>query len=127
MPFLLDTHTFIWFINGDTSLPKKVIDIIRDLDNQCFISIASIWEIAIKAKLNKLSILSDFDKIVEFLEENQIEILPITFEDILSLNKLAFHHRDPFDRIIIAQGISDKLTILTKDQNFKLYGVEIFW
>ena len=127
MPFLLDTHTFIWFINGDTSLPDKVIDKIRNLDNQCFISIASIWEIAIKAKLNKLSIVSSFDKIVEFLEENQIEILPITFENILTLNKLEFHHRDPFDRIIIAQGISEELTILTKDQNFKLYGVDIFW
>ncbi|TDG37093.1 type II toxin-antitoxin system VapC family toxin [Pedobacter changchengzhani] len=127
MAFLLDTHTFIWFINGDTSLPKKVINKIRNLVNQCYLSIASIWEIAIKLKLNKLSLLSDFDRISVFLDENQIEILPITFNHIQSLNQLAFHHRDPFDRIIIAQGISEGLIILTKDENFNLYGASIFW
>jgi PIN domain nuclease of toxin-antitoxin system len=97
MSFLLDTHTFIWFINGDLSLPKRVVNEIKNLNNQCFVSIASIWEIAIKSKLNKLSLLSEFDKIVEFLDENQIEILPITFNHILSLNELEIHHRDPFD------------------------------
>ncbi|RDC57161.1 type II toxin-antitoxin system VapC family toxin [Pedobacter chinensis] len=127
MPFLLDTHTFIWFINGDNNLPKNVIDKIKNLDNQCYLSIASIWEIAIKSKLNKLSLSSDFDRIEGFLDNNQIEILPITFDHLLSLNNLEFHHRDPFDRILIAQGISETLTVLTKDQNFNLYNVEIFW
>lgn len=127
MPFLLDTHTFIWFINGDSALPDQVVSKIKNLDNQCFMSVASLWEIAIKIKLNKLSLISDFNKIAEFLDENQIEILPITFEHILSLNNLEFHHRDPFDRIIIAQGISEELTILTKDKNFSLYDVTIFW
>jgi len=127
MPFLLDTHTFIWFINGDSTLPKEVIAKIKNLDNQCFLSIASIWEIAIKITLNKLALISGFDKIEDFLTENQIEILPITFEHILSLNNLELHHRDPFDRIIIAQGISEELIILTKDQNFSLYEAKIFW
>lgn len=127
MPFLLDTHTFIWFINGDSTLPKEVIAEIKNLDNQCFLSIASIWEIAMKIKLNKLSLISGFDKIEDFLTENQIEILPITFEHILSLNNLELHHRDPFDRIIIAQGISEELIILTKDENFSLYEPKIFW
>ncbi|PWS32163.1 type II toxin-antitoxin system VapC family toxin [Pedobacter paludis] len=127
MPFLLDTHTFIWFINGDSTLPKEVIAKIKNLDNQCFLSIASIWEIAIKIELNKLALISGFDKIEDFLTENQIEILPITFEHILSLNNLELHHRDPFDRIIIAQGISEELIILTKDQNFSLYEAKIFW
>ena len=128
MPLLLDTHTLIWFINGDSySLPVKVINKIKNLDNQCFISIASLWEIAIKIKLDKLSLISDFDKISGFLSENQIEILPITFEHILTLNNLEFHHRDPFDRIIIGQAISEDLTILTKDRNFTLYEAKIFW
>lgn len=127
MPILLDTHTFIWFINGDPNLPKEVIKEIRNLKNQCFISIASIWEIAIKSKLGKLSFSGGFGKLEEFLTENQIEILPITFNHIQVLNDLEFHHRDPFDRILIAQGISEKITILSKDQNFKLYNVAVLW
>jgi len=128
MSFLLDTHTFIWFINGDSSfLPTKVVNEIKNLDNQCFISVASLWEIAIKIKLDKLSLISDFKKISGFLSENQIEILPITFDHILALNNLEFHHRDPFDRIIISQAISEDLTILTKDRNFSSYEAKIFW
>lgn len=127
MSYLLDTHTFIWFINGDALLPKKVIDEIKDLNNQCFISIASIWEIAIKSKLNKLTLFSDFDKIIEFLDENQIEVLPIGFNHILALNNLEFHHRDPFDRILIAQSITEELILLSKDKNFAFYDVNVFW
>lgn len=92
-----------------------------------FYQIASLWEIAIKIRLDKLSLISDFNKISGFLSENQIEILPITFEHILTLNNLEFHHRDPFDRIIIGQAISEDLTILTKDRNFTLYEAKIFW
>ncbi len=127
MQFLLDTHTFIWFINGDSSLPNKIIDEIRNLKNHCFISIASIWEIAIKCKLNKLSLNADFNRILDFLDQNQIEILPISFDHIVKLNELDFHHRDPFDRILIAQGISENLTILTKDQNFSFYKTKTLW
>jgi len=127
MQLLLDTHTFIWFINGDSSLPKKIINEIKNLKNECFISIASIWEIAIKCRLNKLSLNADFDKILDFLDQNQIEILPISFNHIIKLNELDFHHRDPFDRILIAQGISENLTILTKDQNFSFYETKIYW
>ncbi|WP_412466406.1 type II toxin-antitoxin system VapC family toxin [Pedobacter sp. KLB.chiD] len=127
MQLLLDTHTFIWFINGDSSLPKKIIDEIKNLKNECFISMASIWEIAIKCKLNKLFLNADFDKILDFLDQNQIEILPISFNHLIKLNELDFHHRDPFDRILIAQGISENLTILTKDQNFSFYETKMYW
>jgi PIN domain nuclease of toxin-antitoxin system len=127
MQFLLDKHTFIWFINGDSSLPNKIIDEIKNLKNHCFISIASIWEIAIKCKLNKLSLNADFNRILDFLDQNQIEILPISFDHIVKLNELDFHHRDPFDRILIAQGISENLTILTKDQNFSFYKTKTLW
>jgi len=127
MQLLLDTHTFIWFINGDSSLPNKIIDEIKNLKNQCFISIVSIWEIAIKCKLNKLSLNADFNRILDFLDQNQIEILPISFDHIIKLNELDFYHRDPFDRILIAQGIAENLTILTKDQNFSFYKVKALW
>ena len=127
MQFLLDTHTFIWFINGDHLLPEKVINDIKNVNNKCFISVASIWEIAIKYKLNKLELQSGFDRILDFLTNNQIEMLPITFEHIQTLNTLDFHHRDPFDRLIISQGVYEKLTIITKDKNFKKYTVKVQW
>lgn len=127
MNLLLDTHTFIWFINGDTSLPAKVRNEIKNIDNTCFISIASLWEIAIKSSLHKLELKADFNQIASFLVDNDIEILPIAFEHLQKLLKLKYHHRDPFDRIIIAQGATAKLTILTKDENFKKYRVKILW
>ena len=95
MELLLDTHTFIWFINGDTSLPDNVKDAIKDIRNKCFISIASIWEIAIKIGLGKLELNADFNKIADFLAINDIEMLPITFEHLQKLLKLQYHHRDP--------------------------------
>lgn len=127
MVFLLDTHTFIWFINGDRSLSETAINNIKNVDHTCFISIASIWEIAIKTNLNKLSLKSDFDEIIDLLDNNKIEILPITFEHIQILNRLEFHHKDLFDRIIIAQGLSEKFIIITKDEIFKKYPVEVQW
>jgi PIN domain nuclease of toxin-antitoxin system len=127
MSLLLDTHTFIWFINGDDSLPDKVVSKIKTVENRCFLSIASIWEIAIKMKLNKLQLKSDFNEIIKICNDNEIVILPISFEHIKELNDLDFHHRDPFDRLIIAQSIAEKLTVVTKDENFKLYKVKCFW
>jgi PIN domain nuclease of toxin-antitoxin system len=127
MQFLLDTHTFIWFINGDDLLPAKIVDRIKNVENKCFISIASIWEIAIKKSLNKLELKSGFDNINKFLIETDIEILPLTFGHIQSLNYLDFYHRDPFDRIIIAQSITEALTIITKDEHFKQYKCEVLW
>jgi len=109
------------------SLPETAINDIKNVKYKCFISIASIWEIAIKANLNKLELKSDFDKIIDFLAYNEIEILPITFEHIQMLNNLEFHHKDPFDRIIIAQGIAEQLTIITKDESFKKYDVSVQW
>lgn len=88
---------------------------------------ASIWEMAIKMKLNKIYLESGFNEITDFCVANEIEILPITFAHIQTLNNLELHHNDPFDRLIIAQGISEKLTLLTKDKHFKSYGVKCFW
>lgn len=127
MDYLLDTHTFIWFINGDSFIPDNVKDEIKDINNKCYISIASLWEIAVKMSLNKLELKADFNNIAEFLTANDIEVLPVTFEHLQKLLRLKYHHRDPFDRIIIAQGIADKLVILTKDEAFKKYRVKVMW
>jgi len=123
MELLLDTHTFIWFINGDKSLPERIKRSIANIDNSCFISIASLWEMAVKLSLGTLKLKSDFNKIAGFLDDNEIEVLPVTFDHL----QLSYHHRDPFDRIIIAQCITEKLTILTKDEYFKKYPAKTMW
>lgn len=127
MKYLLDTHTLLWFLEDDPQLPKKVRKEIADIDNRCYISIASLWEIAIKIKLGKLSIRFPFEKFAAYLSDNEIELLPISLEHLLQLLNLELHHRDPFDRLIIAQGLAENLTILTRDENFSRYTSNILW
>lgn len=124
MTLLLDTHAFIWFINGDDKLSEPVKKLIADIANQCYISVASLWEIAIKSSLNKLELVNGFDKIADFLEENVIEVLPVEFEHLQYLIKLPLHHRDPFDRLIIAQAVAEDFTLVTQDTSFKNYQVK---
>lgn len=127
MQYLLDTHTFLWFLEGDNQLSDKVKNEITDVKNTCFISIASLWEIAIKSSLGKLNLKFPFDNLTSYLSANDIEIIPITFDHIQALRNLEFQHRDPFDRLIIAQAIKENLIILTQDSNFFKYSVKIVW
>ncbi len=124
---LLDTHTLIWFIDGSDLLSQKARNEIEDENAINFVSIASLWEIAIKASLGKIELKTSFNQINNKLVENGFEILPITFEDTLIISNLPFHHRDPFDRIIIAQAMTNKMTIFSKDGQFSLYGVKVIW
>lgn len=125
MSFLLDTHT--GFINGDEGLPKNVIESITNINNKCYLSVASLWEMAIKMSIEKLSLKNDFNQILNFLSENDIEVLPVSFEHIQNLLHLDFHHRDPFDRLIIEQAIIENLTIISRDHQFKNYNVKVTW
>lgn len=127
MSYLLDTHTFIWFLTGDKALSTKSRKAIETNEDITFISIASLWEIAIKISLGKLELNSPFSEIGNQILKNDFQVLPITFEDTLLLSTLPFHHRDPFDRIIITQSFTNKLTIISKDREFKIYGVEVIW
>jgi len=127
MDILLDTHVFMWFMNGDKALSEGHRGTIRNVNNKCYFSIARIWEIAIKQSIHKLELASCFDKIQDFMFENEIELLPISFEHIQQLLTLEYCHRDPFDRIIIAQGVAEKLTILTRDSNFSRHRVLALW
>ena len=124
---LLDTHTFIWFNEGDIQLSKDARKAIERDDVINFISIASLWEISIKISLGKLELKTPFSSISDQIFKNGFQILPITFDDTLALSKLPFHHRDPFDRMIISQSISNKLAIVSKDKNFKDYQVSLIW
>jgi PIN domain nuclease of toxin-antitoxin system len=124
---LLDTHTLIWFINGNTTLSDKVRQAIEAHDAVNFVSIASLWEIAVKVSLGKLELKTTYSKIYDQLIDNGFELLPITFEDTLIVSGLPFVHRDPFDRLIIAQAMNNNLTILSKDQHFSSYEVPVLW
>jgi PIN domain nuclease of toxin-antitoxin system len=125
MEILLDTHALIWFINGDNQLSENAKKLIKTTQNKCFISIASIWEIAIKMSIGKLEISNGFDDLSKILIQNDIEILPISVSHIQQLLSLEYEHRDPFDRMIIAQAIAEKIPVITKDENFLKYDVEV--
>ena len=128
MAYLLDTHTFLWFLEGSIRLSKKTKDIIVNPKNKTFISIASIWEMGIKLSLDKLELDLSLEELKQELIRNEIEILPLDFDHIITLSKLEYHHRDPFDRILISQAKSEKLTILSKDSHFKMYKqVKVVW
>lgn len=105
MNLLLDTHALLWFSEDNPKLSTKVKSLIEDNDNNCFLSIASIWEMAIKVSLNKLKIKDAFNNLVNEIDKYDFLLLPISFEHTVELTKMDFHHRDPFDRLIIAQSI----------------------
>jgi PIN domain nuclease of toxin-antitoxin system len=127
MSFLLDTHTFLWFINGDPELSEKTKQIIENPDTVKFISIASFWEIAIKVSIGKLQLDMSFEELESHALQNGFELLPITFRHTSRVVQLPLNHKDPFDRILIAQATCDYLTILGKDPNFEKYGINSIW
>jgi PIN domain nuclease of toxin-antitoxin system len=127
MDLLLDTHALLWFYNGDSQLSTKVKNHIKDTSNICFISIASLWEITIKYHLGKLELDDSLEELFNFVKRNRINVMPIEFHHLLKITSLPHIHRDPFDRIIIAQGISENIIIATKDEVFSEYDVEILW
>ena len=128
MRALLDTNAFLWFISGSDRLSSKARDYIADFNNDLLMSTASLWEIAIKTSLGKLELLSPFDQLIPTqLEKNAIDVLPIELDHISGIINLEFHHRDPFDRLIIAQGITEQIPIITSDGMFTKYPVEVIW
>lgn len=124
---LLDTHTFIWFVEGDAQLSENARKTIEEKGVENFVSIANLWEIAIKISLEKLELKTPFSRILEEIVKNGFKLLPITFEDTLTLSSLPFHHRDPFDRIIISQCISRNVAALSKDKAFEKYEITVIW
>jgi PIN domain nuclease of toxin-antitoxin system len=128
MKYLLDTHTLIWFIGGEASLSAAVRELIENEENEVFVSIASLWEIAIKFSLGKLNLARPFDELFPAqLITNDIQLLSITPEHLSTLCTLPFHHRDPFDRLIIAQALVEKMSVLGVDAAFDFYDVKRIW
>ncbi len=128
MRLLLDTHAFLWFIMGSANLSLNARILIENPANERLLSVASLWEIAIKTSLGKLILSATFDELIPAqLKLNGIELLNINVDHISTLSTLAFHHRDPFDRLIISQAIVEKLPVISLDGAFDTYGVTRHW
>jgi len=128
MKLLLDTHTFIWFIKGNLNLSNTARNLIEDEGNQRFLSIASLWKMAIKVSMNKLTLQAPFTNLVmQQVYGNAIEVLEIRSEHLDVLAKMPFHHKDPFDRLIIAQSIAENIAVISKDSEFGGYPMTLLW
>ena len=127
MNVLLDTHTFIWYIEGNAKSTQKARDIIEISGDKIYLSIISLWEIAIKTGKKQLTLQNEFDDLLDVLNSLEIEILTITFADTQIYKNLLLHHGDPFDRMIISQAINNSLTIVGCDQSFNDYPIQILW
>ncbi|WP_414551616.1 type II toxin-antitoxin system VapC family toxin [Anabaena sp. CCY 0017] len=123
---ILDTHILIWFVSGDPRISASMRSQIENNDN--LVSIASVWEMAIKHSIGKLNFQPTFN---EFIEQqiimNGIELLPIRIDHIAVISSLPLHHRDPFDRLLIAQSIVENIPILSADQIFDAYPIQRLW
>jgi PIN domain nuclease of toxin-antitoxin system len=125
---LLDTHAFLWFINGDARLSSQARMMIEAPANECLVSVVSLWEITIKVSLGKVRIPASIGPLVEIhVLGNGFRILPIRPEHLERLEALPFHHRDPFDRLLIAQGLEEEALIVTRDSAFGPYGAALAW
>jgi PIN domain nuclease of toxin-antitoxin system len=125
---LLDTHAFLWFISGDDALSSKGRALIEDEANTKFVSIVSIWEIAIKSSLGKLALAKPFHQIIpEQMQLNGFEMLELNMEHTIKLMQLPFHHRDPFDRMLVAQCLTEQLNCVSNDSELIAYGITKLW
>jgi PIN domain nuclease of toxin-antitoxin system len=125
MRLLVDTHVLLWYLEGDKKLSTTYRRLISDPENEKFVSVGSLWEIAIKSSLNKLSLSNSLKDIIEYIETRGIILLSISPRHTIEVSTLPFHHRDPFDRILIAQSRIEELPIITDDRMFADYEVEL--
>jgi len=123
MNILLDTHTLIWFLQGSDLLGDTNRRILEDPENIKFLSIASIWEMALKINSGKLTIIRP----LPYYLPKDIELIHLKLEYVYHLEKLPFYHKDPFDRLIISTGLIENLTIMSVDENFDKYNINLIW
>ncbi|QMW00521.1 type II toxin-antitoxin system VapC family toxin [Spirosoma foliorum] len=128
MNLLLDTHTLIWYLEGNAELSQACQNLIENPGNNNFVSIASFWEIAIKLSIGgKLELSKPFEQLYQLAWENNITVLPIRFDHTTTVKSLPFNHKDPFDRIIISQAIVDNMPVLSRDGHFDAYAIRRLW
>jgi PIN domain nuclease of toxin-antitoxin system len=125
---LLDTHAFLWWVEGTPTLGRRARAAVANPDNDVFISMASCWELAIKLSLGKLRLSQRLDRFIpDQLTVNGFSLLAVELRHVVGVADLPFHHRDPFDRLLAAQALQEQLTIVSNDRVFRRYGVTVIW
>lgn len=127
MRVLLDTHAFLWFMAGDARLSRKAREAMSDVNASLFLSAASVWEMAIKASLGRLLLPVPVASYVAEKVRDGFQMLPIEWVHAATVQTLPFHHHNPFDRLIIAQALVEKLPLVSGDRKFLKYGVSVIW
>ena len=128
MKLLLDTHAFIWFIDGTGQLSQVACNLIGDSRNEKYISIASAWEVAIKVSKGKLTLASPVEQLFpQQIQSNGFYLLGIEWAHLKHVRELPWHHRDPFDRMLIAQAIVEQMVIVSADAAFDAYSITRLW
>lgn len=126
MKLLLDTHIFIWWADQPEKLSPAALSALEDEANELLLSVASVWEMQIKIQLGKLKLSLPLKELVKNQQEtNDIRVSPVALTHVLALDTLPVHHKDPFDRLLIAQSIEEDVTLVTADSQFSAYSVKL--
>jgi len=125
---LLDTHAFLWILGDDARLSQAARNAFSSPQNEVLLSVASIWEIVVKAASGKLAFPQPAAPYLrEQIRQTRLEVLPIVLSHVLRLESLPMRHRDPFDRILVAQALEERIPLVSRDRTLRTYGVEILW
>ncbi|WP_374687581.1 type II toxin-antitoxin system VapC family toxin [Promineifilum sp.] len=128
MKLLFDTHTFLWGDGEPERLSSTVLSLCQDPANVLLLSVASAWEMQIKAQLGKLKLKQPLARLVRDQQRaNDLRVLPIVLKHVIALQKLPDYYRDPFDRLLVAQAMIEKAVLLTRDTHISQYGIEVAW
>ena len=126
MKLLLDTHIFLWWADNPEKLSQAALSALQDEANELLLSVASVWEMQIKIQLGKLKLSRPLKHLIKNQQEtNQLNLLPVELKHVLALDALPFHHKDPFDRLLMAQSIEEELTLVSADSQFSAYSVRL--
>ena len=128
MNLLLDTHTFLWWDSNPSKLSPEVLRLCRNRTNRVFLSVVNIWEVQIKIQLGKLQLTMPLPDLTALYQQNDgFEVLPVTLDHVLALGTLPLHHKDPFDRLLIAQALVENATLVSADAAVAQYPINVLW
>jgi len=124
---VVDTQAFLWFMAGDARLSRRARRAIEDARSEWWLSAASIWEMAIKSSIGRLTLPAPVSEYIAAKVHDGLRVLSVDWPHAAAVERLPFHHRDPFDRLIVAQAEAERLHIVTRDRVFRKYGVQVVW